>query len=206
MKEIKKHSICSMDKSSREETCMYLWVEEMGKEGKVWKNIIGLDVNDAIKMVDDKEKYTLNNQTQTIIPKYIRGFDEYISSFVSVVYDATDLISNVEYSEYCIKRLALYKNYISNNKRICETFFSRYMPKSVKQKYHNVWAMIKAHETVIQRDVKPYWVQRGGGFLGCYTDDWGRRRPITEPKYMEKRYDYVEELKVCIREELCNEK
>lgn len=51
MKEIMKYSICSMDKNSREETCMFLWVEEMGKEGKAWKNIIGIDVNDGM---DDK--------------------------------------------------------------------------------------------------------------------------------------------------------
>lgn len=205
MKEITKHSICSMDKNSREETCMYLWVEEMGKEGKVWKNIVGLDVNDAIKMVDDKEKYTLNNQTQTIVPKYIRGFDECIANFVSVVYEATELISNAEYLDFCLKRLELYKSYMHNNQRICETFFSRYMPKAVKQKYRDVWDMIKTYEPVIQGEVKPYYVERGGRFMGCYTDDWGRRRPLTERKYWEKRYDFVDELKVCIRKELCNE-
>lgn len=205
MKEIKKHSICSMDKNSREETCMYLWVEEIGKEGKVWKNIVGLDVNDAIKMVDDKEKYTLNNQTQTIVPKYIRGFDEYIANFVSVVYEATELISNTEYLDFCLKRLELYKSYMHNNQRICETFFSRYMPKTVKQKYRDVWDMIKTYEPAIQGEVQPYYVERGGRFMGCYTDDWGRRRPLTERKYREKRYDFVDELKVCIRKELCNE-
>jgi len=205
MKEVTKHSFCSMDKNSREETCMYLWVEERGKDGKVWKNIIGLDVDDAIKIVDDKEKYTLNNQTQGIVPKYIRGFDEYVSAFISNVYDATDLISSTEYMDYCLKRLRLYKSYMHNNRKICETFFARYMPKSIRQKYHNVWDMIKTYEAAIQEDVKPYYVQMGGGFKGCYTDDWGRRRPLTEPKRWEKRYDYVDELEVCIRKELCNE-
>lgn len=205
MKEVTKHSICSMDKNSREDTCMYLWVEEKGKDGNVRKNIIGIDVNDAIKMVDDKEKYDLNNQTQMIVPKYIRYFDEYISEFVRVVYDATDLISKTEYLDYCLKRLSLYKGYMSNNKRICETFFGRYMPKSVKQKYRDVWDMIKSYEPVIHEEIKPYYVERGGRFMGCYTDDWGRRRPLTEPKYYEKRYDFIDELKVCVREELCNE-
>ena len=202
MVEVTKGCMCS-DKNSRANTNLYLWVSEQGKDGKQYKKVIGIDVDDAMKMTDDTKRYTLNEQTQAIIPKRIRKFDIYISSFISAVYDATDLISNEEYLEYCLKRLECFQRYIHSKKAICEQFFDRYMPRSVKEKYQNVWDMIKSYETAIQKEVAPHYVLKGGRFLGCYTDYYGRRRPITERKYYEKWFNYVDELKVCIKEELC---
>lgn len=199
---VTKYDICSIDKESKTEIRMYLWLTEKGKDNRERKKIISIDVNDAMKMVDDKASYGLEDQTQIITPKYIKNFDEYISEFIRVVYEATELISNEEYMEFCFKRLGIYENVFYNRRHICEKFFDRYMPSTVKKKYGSVWNMIDENSEAIQAEVQPYYEQRGGEFAGCYVDDWGRKRPRTEPKYWVKKYNFVDELKVCIRKEL----
>lgn len=202
MSRVTKYDICSRDKESKTETRMYLWLTDKGKDNKERNKIISIDVNDAIKMVDDKASYGLEDQTQIITPKYIKDFDGYISDFMRAVYEATELISSEEYIEFCLKRLAIYETVYYNRRHICEKFFERYMPCTVKKKYGSVWKMIDENSETIQAEVQPYYEQRGGGFAGCYVDDWGRKRPLTEPKYWVKKYNFVDELKVCIRKEL----
>lgn len=202
MSRVTKYDICSRDKESKTETRMYLWLTDKGKDNKERNKIISIDVNDAIKMVDDKASYGLEDQTQIITPMHIKDFDGYISDFMRAVFEATELISSEEYIEFCLKRLAIYETVYYNRRHICEKFFGRYMPSTVKKKYGSVWKMIDENSETIQAEVQPYYEQRGGGFAGCYVDDWGRKRPLTEPKYWVKKYNFVDELKVCIRKEL----
>lgn len=162
MSRVIKYDICSRDKESKTETRMYLWLTDKGKDNKERNKIISIDVNDAIKMVDDKASYGLEDQTQIITPMHIKDFDGYISDFMRAVFEATELISSEEYIEFCLKRLAIYETVYYNRRHICEKFFERYMPSTVKKKYGSVWKMIDENSETIQAEVQPYYEQRGG--------------------------------------------
>lgn len=201
MSRITRYDICIKDKKRKEKIYMYLWITEKGKDNKVRKKIVCIDVNDAVRMADNEASYELRDQTQKITPKYIKGFDECISHFIRVVYESAEVISKEEYIEFCMNWLAIYKNIFYNRRYICEKFFERFAPGAVKEKYSSALEMMNEYRESIQKEVPPYYVERGGRFAGCYVDDLGRKRPLTERKYYEKRYDYVEGLKVCIRRE-----
>ena len=207
MSRVTKYDICSANKESKKDTRMYLWLSDKGKDHRERIRIICIDVNDAIKMTDDRAAYELEEQTQIITPKYIKDFDKYISDFMRTVYEATELISSEEYIEFCLKRLAIYQAVYYDRRYICEKFYERYMPGSVKEKYGSaagmaVRKMFAENTETIQAEIQPYYEKRGGGFFGCYVDDWGRKRPLTERIYWVERYNYVDELKICIRKEL----
>lgn len=202
MVNIMRKTICSGDVNSRKDTQMYLWLQGKGKDEKEWKRIVSINVDDGINMTNDAKSYDLEGQDSHIIPKNVSDFDEYISEFMRAVYNSTKLVSPEEYYEFCLKRLAIYQKIYHSNSRICKQFFVRYFPKN---KYKNVWEMFEVYKGVVEKEVNFTMVRRGGGFIGCYEDDWGRKRPLTEPIRYEKSFDYVEELKVCLREELKNE-
>lgn len=185
---------------NRKDTQMYLWLRGKGKNQKEWIKIVSIDVEDAIKMVDDGISYELSGQTQYIIPKTVYDFDKYISDFMRKVFGATLLVSKEEYLQFCLSRLERYEHRKKQKKYLCEQFFGRYFPIAIQEKYNSIWRMIEAYSELIEKEVSPTWVVRGGNFMGCYVDDWGRKRPITEPKRLEKRYDFIKQLKICLRE------
>jgi hypothetical protein len=73
---------------------------------------------------------------------------------------------------------------------------------SYSDRFKDVWSMFDYYEETIKKKLKPRYIEKGGEFLGCYTDDYNRKRPITSPKYYEERYSFMDELKICIREEI----
>lgn len=121
MQEVKNYSF-GIETGTREELCFYLWMDEYRRDGAKWTNIIAINVDDALKMVEDRTWYSLHNQTKKLMPIQIKDFDIYLAAFVQSVYQTTDLISNAEYWDFCRARLNLYANYKSD-KEIYEHFF-----------------------------------------------------------------------------------
>lgn len=194
--------------SGKSDITKRLYLEEMRGGRNDRQETIEFSVDDALKIVDDTVKYLLNDGTYTFIPKRdIWDFDSEIGPFVNVVHEATDAISDEEYLDFCRKRLDNYRNYGYSDKRICETFFARYAPLSVQQKYRTVWDMLKAHINAASLEAaKPVFERVGGEVTGFYTDDKDRVRPVTERKHLELvDADYVAMLKVAFGEEICNE-
>lgn len=108
-----------------------------------------------------------------------------------------------EYLEYVKFHYSHYYKKVFNSKiKMCQFFFERYFSEHSKMKFGSLDSLFDSYVAQIMEKGVSISVRRGGDFVGCYEDDWGRRRPITSPVYYESIVPDEEKLWVCFTEEL----
>lgn len=201
---IKTHLVNIKRGKSLKDIYIYLWIETINTNTNQPEIVIVcINAEEALKITDDKNYYEFCNQIIKIKPQDIKYFEKNISRFVRTVYEENDLINNEEYFKFCLQRLEEYKKIYYNSKFLVEIFYERYAPKEVKRKYSDVWKMFDAYDRQIKWELTPVSTFRvGGDVITFYTDELGRKRPITEPKRYKSIYDYIDMLKLCFEKEI----
>ena len=82
-----------------------------------------------------------------------------------------------------------------NEDRICRQFYKNYFPIKACVGYKNFYDILNHNIEQINKGLYARQTKRGGEFVGCYMDDYERKRPRTSPVYYETCYNKIEQLR-----------
>ena len=174
------------------ECVIYMWLNVKNQQ-QIKTRIICISTDEAMKMIDYKKKYELENQQWFIIPDKIKNFETTICNFLRAAFDK-DLINKEKYKEFCKKRLDVYTGIFYNENRICRQFFSNYFPNKNCEGYNTYDALLKNNMDEINSKIMRYSYRIEPERVGYYTDEYDRVRPITSRVSYEYCYDKMDQL------------
>lgn len=177
---------------NKDEVMIYIWLNIRNKQ-QIKTKIICISTDEALNIINYNEKFELKDQQYYIIPRTIKNFEKTICKFLIAVF-AADLISKEKYIEFCKKRLEVYRNIYYNENRICRQFFSNYFPDNKCEGYDTFSDVLKNNIDEINCKLSPHYRRIEPKFIGCYTDEYDRVRPITSRVSYEQYYDKIEQL------------
>lgn len=170
------------------------------KLNKAFKYEVTLTGEQLYQSPKYNEKIQIDTLDKSILLYRIEGVEKIIAKVMRYML-YIDLISVDEYLVYCLDHLLHYtrnKNFIDINWDKARLFFDLYVPSCISIKFNgSVQSMINAsaYPTVTNIDsIAGYDEKVKGHFIGCYTDDEGRKRPLTSRNTIEHKYRLWAEL------------
>lgn len=177
---------------NKNEVVIYMWLNIRSKQ-QINTKIICISADEALNIIDYKEKFVLKDQQYYIIPKTIKNFEITICTFLKAAFD-NDLINKETYKEFCRKRLDVYINKYYNKNWVCKLFFSNYFPDKNRKRYDTFEDILKNNIDEINCKLKPRYNRIEPKRIGYYTDEDDRVRPLTSRVFYKPYYDKIEQL------------
>lgn len=177
---------------NKDEVLIYIWLNIRSKQ-QIKTRIICISADEALKIIDYKEKFELKDQQYYIIPRTINNFERTICTFLRLLFDM-NLVNKEKYEEFCKERLDVYKKIYRNENRICKQFFANYFPDKNRAGYNTFNDLLENNLEQINCNLCYRNVKIGGEFVGCYYDNDDRLRPRTSRVEYLKQYDRIEQL------------
>lgn len=185
--------ISKVDYSRNKDECeIYIWLKIKCKQ-QIKTKIICISADEALNIIDYKEKFDLKDQQYYIIPKKINNFEITICTFLKVLL-YNNFVNKEKYAEFCKERLNIYKKIYYNENRICKQFFENYFPHKYCTGYDTFDDILENNIDQINSKLSLHMRRIEPKFIGCYTDDYDRVRPITSRVSYERCYDKIEQL------------
>lgn len=168
---------------------------------------IKINLNEIIQILDCKTSVTLSSDNTVFKPETLclPGRDSDFAWCISVALRLGyhyGVFTDEEYMQYIKKHF--YEYYVKqfhSTRKMCQTFFHRYFSKESRKKYIYIDDLFFEYRDAIEEKGNRIDIKKGGQFYGCYEDDYGRKRPLTSPKYYESIVPDSEKLWVCFVEE-----
>lgn len=181
------------------------------KLNKVFKYEVTLTGEQIYQSPKYNEKIQIDTLDRTILLYRIEGVEKTIARIMQYML-FIGLISVDEYLVYCLDHLLNYtrnKNFIDINENKAQLFFDLYAPKYIYNKFKGtvqIMINVSAYPTVTNIDaIAGYDEKVKGHFIGCYTDDEGRKRPLTSRNTIEHKYRLWAELIAALYSEMYTE-
>lgn len=137
----------------------------------------------------------------------ISDIDRYIGRIIQFMLGA-GIITEKQFCDYCLNYIYDHLKYkkLDIGWQRGSDFFDNFVPLVVREKHKFDFTsfLTSAYPSIYQLKVEGIktTITVGGYFKGCFTDELGRKRPLTEPKRQEDRYKRWAEMIVALYAEM----